>query len=75
MESKLQIDVLGPIESSQYMLCKLYVDGAATRILMHETDYDRLVREGFFVRDGRTKDSAGVLNTSRVYISSTDSND
>ena len=75
MESKSQIDVLGPIESSQYMLYKLYVDGAATRILMHETDYDRLVREGFFVRDGRTKDSAGVLNTSRVYTSSTDSND
>lgn len=47
MESKSQIDVLGPIESSQYMLCKLYVDGAATRILMHETDCDRLVREGF----------------------------
>lgn len=49
MESKSQVDVLGPIESSQYMLCKLYVDGAATRILMHETDYDRLVREGFFL--------------------------
>lgn len=75
MISKLQIDVLEPIEFSRFVRCNLYIDGAATRILMHETEYNRLTREGFFVRDGRTKDSAGVLNTSRVYTSSTDSND
>ena len=48
MATKIQIDVIGKLENSQFVKCKLYIDGEATRILMPETEYHRLIQEGFF---------------------------
>ena len=31
--------------------------------MMNEFDYERLKEEGIFIRDGKSRDSAGVLNT------------
>lgn len=67
MATKIQIDVIGKPENSQFVKCKLYIDGEATPILMPETEYQRLIQEGFFVRDGEQCDSAGVINTTKVY--------
>lgn len=67
MATKIQIDVIGKLENSQFVKCKLYIDGEATPILMLETEYQRLIQEGFFVRDGEQCDSAGVINTTKVY--------
>jgi hypothetical protein len=50
------------------MQCKLYIDGNASVILMNKTDYERLLSDSFFVRDGKNRDSAGVLNTTNTFI-------
>jgi hypothetical protein len=34
---------------------------------MTAQDYESLMRDGFFIRDGQTKDSANVINTTAVY--------
>lgn len=47
MATKIQIDVIGKLENSQFVKCKLYIDGEATPILMPETEYQRLIQEGF----------------------------
>lgn len=45
--NKIQIDVIGKLENSQFVKCKLYIDGEATPILMPETEYQHLIQEGF----------------------------
>lgn len=50
------------------MLCKLYVTGVSFKILMNELDYNILKQRGVFIRDGKNKDSAGVLNTTKIYV-------
>lgn len=50
------------------MLCKLYVTGVAFKIIMNESDYNLLKNRGVFIRDGKYKDSAGVLNTTKIYV-------
>ena len=64
----MQIDVIEEVKGIQFMQCKLYIDGNASVILMHKIDYERLKEEGIFIRDGKSKDSAGVLNTTNTSI-------
>lgn len=64
----IQIDVIGKIEGTQFMKCKLYTDENIVIIMMNEFDYERLKKEGIFIRDGKTRDSAGVLNTTNAFI-------
>jgi hypothetical protein len=65
----LQIDVIDftTAEKVNYVACRLYTDKRMIRIVMTETAYNALVNDGFFIRDGDTKDSAGVWNTTRVF--------
>lgn len=37
------------------------------KVIMTLPDYERLIRDGFFIRDDKQADSAGVLNTTREY--------
>ena len=53
-ERTIQIDVIGKIEGTQFM--------------KYEFDYERLKEEGIFIRDGKSRDSAGVLNTTNTFI-------
>jgi len=48
-------------------VCNLYTGDRCVRILISEADYWYLIRDGFFIRDGRTLDSAGVMNTTAEY--------
>lgn len=48
--------------------CNLYTGARCIRMIMHTNDYNDLMRTGFFNRDGKSKDSAGVLNTTDVFI-------
>lgn len=41
----IQIDVIGPIEETELMKCKLYVDGRVCVIGMSRYDYEELMRE------------------------------
>ena len=54
----IQIDVIGPIEETELMKCKLYVDGRVCVIGMSRYDYEELMREKVFIRDGKSVDSA-----------------
>lgn len=63
----MQIDVLEKVENQEVMKCSLFADGRAVRIFMHCNDYKRLMEDVFFIRDGKTKDSADVINTTLVY--------
>lgn len=61
----MQIDVKR-IENNT-AVCLLYTGDRCVRIVMTESDYRALMRDGFFIRDGKNKDSADVINTSREY--------
>lgn len=67
-ERTIQIDVIGKIEGTQFMKCKLYTNENIVIIMMNEFDYERLKEEGIFIRDGKSRDSAGVLNTTNTFI-------
>lgn len=64
----MQIDVIGAIEGTRMMKCKLYAAGHTSIILMLRDDYEFLMQKKVFVRDGRTLDSAGVINTTKVFV-------
>jgi hypothetical protein len=63
----IQIDVIGPIEETELMKCKLYVDGRVCVIGMSLYDYEELMREKVFIRDGKSVDSAGHIVTFRLH--------
>ena len=64
----LVILMIGKIEGTQFMKCKLYTNENIVIIMMNEFDYERLKEEGIFIRDGKSRDSAGVLNTTNTFI-------
>ena len=41
----MQIDLIGKIEGTQFMKCKLYTDENIVIIMMNELDYERLKEE------------------------------
>lgn len=64
----MQIDVIGPVEGTELMKCKLYIDGRMCVIGMARYDYEELMREKVFIRDGKSVDSAGVINTTNTFV-------
>jgi hypothetical protein len=65
----LQIDVIGPIAGSKGIVgCKLYFDGKCLSFCISDIMYEELMKDGFFVRNGKERDSANVLNTSNVFV-------
>ena len=64
----MQIDVIGPVEGTELMKCKLYIDGRVCVIGMSQYDYEELIREKVFIRDGKSVDSAGVINTTNTFV-------
>lgn len=66
---KLQIDVKGPIESDANIIeMVLSVDGRDCRFYTSKANYEALIYDGVFVRDGNEKDSANCVNTTNVYV-------
>lgn len=63
----IQIDVKTVCEETNVARCNLYAGGRCVKIIMSKSDYDNLVRDGFFIRDGKELDSANVLNTTEAY--------
>jgi len=62
----MQIDVIKWL--TPYILeCNLYTGDRCVKISMLRADYEALVRDGFFIRDGKEADSANVLNTTAEY--------
>lgn len=68
MDQHIQIDVNKIDENTGCVTCGMYTGGSWVKILMHRNDYETLIREGFFIRDGKTTDSAGILNTTKTFF-------
>jgi hypothetical protein len=68
-KKRLQIDVKGSIPQDPNVVeCKLYIDGYGYTFYTSNQNYQQLIKEGFFVRDGKQKDSAGTVNTTNVFF-------
>lgn len=61
----VQIDVKEVNDT--HVICYMYTGVLCPKIVMSRNDYNELKRKGFFIRDGKERDSAGVLNTTEVY--------
>lgn len=66
---KIQIDVKESNEITT--VCNLYTGKRCVKILMSSHDYNACIRDGFFIRDGKERDSAGLLNTTEAYMPET----
>jgi hypothetical protein len=65
----LQIDVKGfNKEDENIVELNLIVDGRSCLCYTSKSNYEALMYDGVFIRDGKEKDSAGVLNTTKVFI-------
>ena len=65
----LQIDVKGPMDSdSGIIACVISIDGRDCLFYTSRANYEALMYDGVFIRDGKNRDSAGILNTSKVFI-------
>lgn len=62
---QIQIDVKELKDG--YAICNLQTGDRDVTILLPESDYLKLIKDGFFIRNGETRDSAGILNTTKVY--------
>ena len=62
----MQIDVKR--NEKGMMVCNLYTGDRCVRIYMCEQDYNDLIQDGFFIRSGKEKDSADVINTTAEYL-------
>lgn len=68
----LQIDVLGEVvQDKNIIICRLTIDGRDCRCLISRRDYEALINDNVFVRDGKSQDSANVWNTTRMFYEST----
>lgn len=63
----LQVDVKEELKDCALVRCNLYVDGRAYQMFLPQEEYELLIEEKFFIRDGKTKDSANVLNTTNEF--------
>lgn len=64
----LQIDVIGQIkDNGNVMQMRLIVDGRSCIIYMSTADYEALMYDKVFVRDGNSTDSAGVINNTNNF--------
>lgn len=63
----MQIDVIKFL-TNHIVECNLYTGDRCVKISMMKADYEALIRDGFFIRDGKAPDSAGVLNTTLEHL-------
>ena len=65
---QLQIDVIGPQKGAKDMIrCNLYYDGRCCAFWTTRANYEALMYDQLFIRDGKNPDSAGVINTTNIF--------
>jgi hypothetical protein len=65
-DNYVQIDVKEIKEN--HVICNMYTGVLCVKIAIGKNDYEELIRKGFFIRDGKSRDSANVLNTTETYV-------
>lgn len=68
-KNKLQIDVKSKVDDLCMVECHLWFNGRMYKTYMSTSSYESLIAEGLFVRDGKSEDSAGMINTTDLYSS------
>ena len=61
----LRLDIIKT--NDKYAEGHLYAGDRRVRFAISSADYEALVHDGFFIRDGNARGSAGVLNTTKEY--------
>lgn len=64
----LQIDVKRKLNDIALMECELYYNGSSHTVFIPTQSYESLISEGFFVRDGKEQDGAGMINTTNTFL-------
>lgn len=70
MENRtLQIDVKGEEPQNKDLICcNIYVDGRSYRFWTTKSEYELMLDDKVFIRNGKHLDSANVLNTTNVFV-------
>jgi hypothetical protein len=68
MENSIQIDVKKIDTTNDQVSCNMYTPQSCVTITISYNEYTLLKQEGFFIRQKDQPDSAGMLNTSHVYV-------
>jgi hypothetical protein len=64
----LQIDVTGTLDDIAMVECKIIINNGRTCLFYtSKANYEALIYDGVFIRDGKEKDSANILNTTHVF--------
>ncbi|MBD9179635.1 MAG: hypothetical protein EGP82_10765 [Odoribacter splanchnicus] len=64
----LQIDVMGAESQNENLIrCKMFVDGRCYLCWITKEGYEDMLLDKVFIRDGKEKDSADVINTTNVF--------
>ena len=66
----VQIDVVALNEEIRYtdmVRCNIYLGGRCCTFWTTQSNYEALIYDGIFIRDGKAKDSANILNTTNVF--------
>jgi hypothetical protein len=66
---RIQLDVVNISGKDDFKKLNLYVDGYCYTAYLPAGEYALMLRDGVFIRDGKTVDSAGVLNTTETFYS------
>lgn len=71
LKRQLQIDVKGPFNNNPNIIeCNIHIDGRCCTFYTSKSNYEALVYDKVFIRDGKEKDSANILNTTNVFTES-----
>ena len=64
----LEINVIGPLPKVSHIVeMILSVNGRDIPFYMLQINYETLLKDGFFIADGKTKDSGNFINTTNLY--------
>lgn len=69
LKRKLQIDVKGAVSDNPDIIeCVFSIDGRDCTFYTSKSNYEALIYDKVFIRDGKEKDSANILNTTNVFV-------
>jgi hypothetical protein len=68
MEAKkwIQLDIRDA-EGTGFVKVNIYFNGSCYLAYMPEPEYDKMLNDGCFIRDGKTLDGANVRNTTDIF--------
>jgi hypothetical protein len=66
---QIQLDIKDIPGTEEFKKLNIYVDGSLYAAILPVNEYETMLRDGVFIRDGKTTDSANVINTTETFYS------